>query len=73
MPCRMWSVYRPPSESTHRLAGSEPCRWLYEQELMIRDWLLPHNLALLQEKSSPGVSVVLYDLSTMTGTVNSQI
>ena len=60
---RLWLVYRRPFEATHALAGSEPFTWRDDQDLMVRDWLVVNEPALVGERTLPGVYVVLYQLS----------
>lgn len=60
---RLWLVYRRPFEATHALAGAQPFTWRNDQEPAVRDWLVSHAPVLVQEKTFPGVYVVLYQLS----------
>jgi hypothetical protein len=62
---RLWLVYRRPFEPTHALAGAQPFTWRDDQDPAVHDWLVSHAPALKQEKTFPGVYVVLYQMGDM--------
>jgi hypothetical protein len=64
---RLWLVYRRPFEATHELAASRPFTWQDDREPSVRAWLVAHQTALAREETFPGVVVVLYQLSSASG------
>lgn len=59
---RLWVVQRRPFAPTHALAGSAPLRWTEETEPAVRDWYRQHAAGLMEERSFPGVYLLLFNL-----------
>jgi mannosyltransferase len=60
---RLWVVNRRPFASTHKLAGNEPWHWTDEPEPMVRVWYEKQADSLIEEKTFPGVYLLLYGLT----------